>query len=491
VNAIQGRLLRILLISAVFLLPLAVSAASPRIARAYTTEQILAPHYDLIALYSEAIGAINHQARRRGYQLDGDIKQLYSCMNQGVSFARSRHNENLIRRSKQNDKMRDGFGRLQAEKGKALVPHYGWLDNKSMNDRFQKERQSINAERKKVGQGTANFMIPTIGWINLKGLKQRIAAKQAEKKKVSDQAYRGEFKIFYPGLGWINRNAAKQKIKEQEAKINEIRAQITRGDYKVFLPHLGWVTRKTVLNKISELKRQIGEINKAFNQGTAKIHRPYVGWAMQNDVKKRIDQKDKAFWALKNSITKGTYKVSLPTLGNVNRKQIDQKIQQLKAQKNKVENIARAKNYKHVVKGFGMMTVNQINQRLRAGNLTKRQKYDLEQGRARINRAYQLDIYIRNLYLNQLTKYRNEMNGASTIQKHAFSNDLNHLKLIYQQEFDFERRYNLNRLKKQLKFLEQSLRLIPGKVPPPPKKPKPTLKYGLIRPARPLITQPG
>ena len=471
VQALQGRLLRYLFPVAIVFLSLAISIAAPQSAKAYTAEQILAPHHNLIALYSEAIRAINHQAQRRTYQLDDDIRFLNNCINQGIGFARARHNENLARRSKQNDKMRDGFSRLQAEKGKALVPHFGWLDSKTMNDRFYKERQFLNDERKKVAQGTANFLIPTIGWTNLKGLKQRIAAKQAEKKTVSDQAYRGDFKIHFPGVGWITRNAARQKIKEQETKINEIRGQITRGDYKVHLPHIGWVTRKAMFDKIAAVKQQIKKTNNDFNKGVAKIHRHYVSWSDANTVKQRITAKAKSSRAMEDSVAKSEYKVHLPTLGNVNRKQVDQKIKQLGDAKNKTVNLGRTKNYKHVVKGFGMMNVNQINQRLKAGNLTKQQKSELEKGRARIGRAYNLDIYIRDLYISMLQKYRHDMYGVIIVEKHKYNYDLKHLKLIAQEEFRFEHKFHLNRLNKQLQFLEQSLRLIPGKVPPPPKKP--------------------
>jgi hypothetical protein len=470
VNTMPKGTSRIWFVAGFAMVILALAAAMPQKAGAYSAEQILAPHYNAVALYQRALGAINHQSSRRLYQLDGDIEHLVRCLNQGVGWARTRLNEEISKRIKVNDKFKQGYNTLQVEAGKAWVPHIGWLDRNSNQQRYQNENKAVKAIKDQVRLKTQGFWVPTIGWINEKALNQRIADKRKERQAIADQKYRGEYGIHFPGIGWVNRKQLRGRIEAEEKTIQTITAQINSGNYKVHLPHLGWVTRKVLIERIAAVKKQTKALQKSFNGGNAKLHRPYVGWAAQNAVKQRAEAQQKASWDLDKQVNAGDYKAHLPTLGMVNRKQVAQKINALDADRKKVESSMRANTYAAPVKGFGMMNNQQITARLKAGNLTKTQQNELNQGRARISNTYGIDLQVRGAYLNQLRHYQSQLNSAAIVQKAWLNNNIKHLNLIIQEEFSRERRYNLMRLKNQLAFLEQSLLLIPSKVPPRPKK---------------------
>lgn len=452
-------------------------------AGAYTAQQILQPYEDDIQLCREANAAIHLQAMRRRHELDSQVKQLVADLQSGLGPNKVRLREEWDRRSKVDQAMRSGFGHLiydprqPRNQQKAHVPHFGWLDHNSLKQRHDQYIAQLRKEQTAVNRQEMSLWVVTLGFVTEKDLRARIAAKQKELAEFKKLVYRGEFKIHFPGMGWVSHSQLRQRMASNEKKIAEVRAQIQQGQYKVFLPHLGWVTRNDVLARIKKVDEAMADVNKRFSRKQAKVFRHYLGWTDQNALQASINQITKTALDFDRAVGQGAFRANLAGLGWTSGKELDAQIRQSQQGLDKVKGMLSAGSYQVPVLGFGFMNRNQIRQRLRQPGLNKQQIAALQKGLVHIGEAGKVDMAVRTATLIKLRALRNRIAEHAMPRKKALLYDKSRRQQYYNEAFSDERRDILRRLQRQKAFLQQSLGLIPWKLPPlPPKKPLQLIK---------------
>ena len=438
-------------------------------ADAHSAQQILMPLYNQVDMLQRALKQLNHQTAEYRHYLLSHHKHLVTCRNQGLQFAKSRVRANLRRRTEVNGLMKSGYDRLLVQDGKAWVPLYGWLDKKARNTRYQNEKAAIDAEQSKITRKEHPFFVPTLGWVTENALNKQIKQADLKASDLLNIKNRGDDKINYPGLGWISRKDIKVRIQKVQAKITEITGRITRGEYAVWLPNLGHITRKQLQTRIADVERRLKDIKGKFSRKEAALARNPIGWINQKNLEARIAQNRKKNKTLNDAVRSGTYKGHTPTLGMVDRKQIHAKRKEMLDKWQARDNAFKAGNYAAPVKGFGMLTRKQIDNKLRQKGVTPAQKQNLQSGRLRIDNTHQIEWKMRGAYTQLLRKYADEASSAAISEQARINMEYDLLNQINMREFNRERMAHIKLLVDQRDFLQQSLALIPAKVPPKPK----------------------
>jgi len=447
---------------------------------AITFKYILQPYEDDILLCIDALGAISLQGNRREGELKKQLEQLGRYgYREGISLNKKRLRSEHTRRREVFKAMYSAFGQLiynphEPNQRKAHIPHFGWIDGKALNQRQKKNSELSRKEHLALNSKDTPFWVIDLGHISEKNLQGRLLTKQKEITKLVSN--KEEFKINYPGLGWVSRNIIRKRIAVNQKKITEIRGQIQRGEYKVFLPKLGWVTRNILLDRIKKVDDTWNDTNKQFRVKQAKIYRYYLGWTDQKTLESSIQKISKNQKDLESSIKNGTFQAHLSGEGWTTRKKLDAKI----AQNKKAQTQVIPGKYKVPVLGFGYLDRNQINQQFKRKGLNKQQKAALSRGINHIGAAVRIHLRVLQLMSGKLSEYQRTIGSHANPRKHALNIDLNRRKKILNEAFSKEKNYILKRLKRLKAYLQQSLALIPWKLPPlPPKKPLKITGYGL------------
>lgn len=451
----------------------------PSPAEAYTAQQILQPYEDDIKLCINANNAYNLATMRRRGEFREQVAQLVGERDRGLGPNEIRLREEHARRSKVDQIMRSGYGQLiyqphlpPSQPKKAHVPHFGWLDHKSVNQRHSQYLTQVRKEQQTAWRKEMPFWVVTLGHITRKALQARIVAKQKESADFANVVRRGDFKIYFPGIGWTSNPQIRARAAANEKKITEIRGQIQRGEYKVFLPHLGWVTRNMVLARIKTVDTAIRDTNNRFRSKQAKVFRHYLGWTDQKTLEASIQKVTKRMLDLDRSISQGTFKAHLAGLGWTSGKALDAQMLQIKKNMDQVKGLLGSGRYKVPVPGFGHMDRNQIHQALRQKGLTKKQIAALQRGLVHIGAAGRVDLDVRGANLAKLRRFRGNIGAHAAPLKQALSYEKSRRQRYNQEAFTNDKNDILRRLQRQRAFLQQSLALIPWKLPPlPPKKP--------------------
>ena len=438
-------------------------------ARAHSAQQILMPFYTQVDTLQRALKELNHQTEHYRLSLLAQHRYLVRCRNQGLNFAKSRVVENLRRRSEVNGLMKSGYDRLLVQDGKAWVPLYGWLDKNARNTRYKNEKAAIDAEQEKIRRKTHPFFVPTLGWITEDALDKRIQQADAKARDVLPIKNRGDDRLFYPGLGWNTRKVIKDRLQKVQTQITQITGQINRGEYRVWLPHLGYITRKQVQSRIADVDRQIKDIKGKFARKEAPIQRQFTGAINQKALEARIAQNRQNNKKLHDAINAGTYKAQMPTLGMADRKQIKAKHLEMQGKWQTQDQAWKTGKYAAPVKGFGMMNRKQIEAKLRQKGLTGVQKQNLQSGRLRIDNAFQIETKMRQAYIRLLYGYGEKVSSAAIPEQELINYNYEFMDQIKRRGFNTDRMANIRQLLAQRELLQQSLALIPSKVPPRPK----------------------
>ena len=438
-------------------------------ADAHSAQQILMPLNNEVDLLQRANKELNNQTEQYRLTLLRQHSYLVTCRNQGLQFAKSRVTAHLRQRTEVNELMKSGYDRLLVQDGKAWLPLYGWLDKNARNTRYQNEKAAIDAEQSKITRKEHPFFVPTLGWVTENALNKQIQQANLKASDLLKIRNRGDDKLHYPGLGWISRKDIIVRIQKARAKISEITGQINRGEYPVWLPNLGHITRKQLQGRIADVERRLKDIKGKFSRKEAAVARSPIGWINQKSLEERIAQNRKKNKTLNDAIRSGTYKGQTPTLGMVDSKQINAKRQEMLDKWQARDKLYKTGDYPAPVKGFGMLTRKQLESKLKQKGLTAAQQQNLQSGRLRIDNTHQVEWKMRGAYITLLQKYAGEASTAAIPEQAQINTEYELLNQIKLREFNQERMAHIKLLTDQRDFLQQSLALIPDKVPPKPK----------------------
>ena len=137
--------------------------------------------------------------------------------------------------------------------------------------------------------------------------------------------------------------------------------------------------------------------------------------------------------------------------------------------------------YKVPVFGFGNLDRNQITQQFKRKGLNKQQKAALSRGLNHIGAAVNVHLRILQLMSGKLKDYQRSIGTHADPRKRALYIDKDRRNRMLNEAFTKEKNYILKRLKRLKAFLQQSLALIPWKLPPlSPQKPLKISGYGLF-----------
>ncbi len=451
---------------------------------AHTVKQILQPYEDDIQLCNEASYELSLQGARHERELKEELAQLRFGYGKGINLNKQRLRAEHIRRREMFQTVSSAFHQLiydpqqPRSQHQSHIPQVGWLNRESLYAREKQNRTLSNKEDLTLKNEETTYWVVDLGHISEKILKTYILAKQKEITQLVNN--KNVFQIHYPGLGWVTRNILKKRIKENTKKITDIRKHISEGTYSVNLPKFGWVTRNNLLERIKKIEEEIKNTNNLFRNKKATLWRHYLGWTNQDTVEASIEKINKNIKTLESEVHHGTFSANLSGEGWTSRNKLIAKISKYKEAQTQIEVKLSSSNYKVPVLGFSWLDYNQIKLRFKQGGLSKKQKAALSRGISHIGNAGGTDLRVYDHMIRKLQNHKHNIGKHAEPRKRALTRDRDRRKQIILEAFRREKNNILSRLKRKKAYLEQSLNLIPWKLPSlPTKKPLKITGYAI------------
>ena len=452
-------------------LPLAVMPLVPTAAPALTAEDVLRVHRDRIELCEQVKPEILRQADRYQHHLETWVAYRRSWlqeMERNVQRLREEH----TRAAAVADRVEaaaPGLRIVGTDTGS--IPHVGY-GNVFTVVRQHRDRTNaaIEAAMGAVSDGSFRFHVSASGggWMTRRGLEERIArdeeAIQALRARVDD----GSFRIHHPVLGWSSRTSLEACIAREEAAMSETLAMIQAGEYRVFLPHLGWVTRNSLQQRIADLRDEITALEERLSAGEIRIWRsPREGFTRPG-LEGWLDDNQTAQQETRARAARHVFQHGLPVIGIVTGERITAMITERRAAIADIRQRSAAGEYVVATPGGGQ-TANSARARLALPTcrpqgpspcISAETRRLLEDVLRRIPLTVDLDIAVRELEIRRLEIWRNALAQHIAPEIERLQTERGLLTML-QGEFAEDVREQREHLERQIRYLTDSLDLIP------------------------------